>query len=82
MKGIIIRKEDVYVQNIISQDKYTPVVEKAENTVVIQPAASLDKYPYISFKTNCKELYKLSVQLICVKDSGETESRKIHLENA
>ena len=71
----------VYVQNIISQDKYAPVVEKREDTIVIQPTESLDKYPYISFKTNCKELYKLSVQLVCVKDSGETESRKIHLEN-
>lgn len=71
----------VYVQNIISQDKYAPVVEKREDTIVIQPTESVEEFPCISFKINCDASYKFPVQLVCVKESGETESKTLSLEN-
>ncbi len=71
----------VYIQNIIGQDKYSPVVETTEDAIVILPTESLQEYPYISLKMDCEEIYKVSVQMITVTEGGESQSEEISLEN-
>lgn len=71
----------VYVQNIIGQDKYEPVVETTEDTIIIQPTQDLKECPYVSFKMDCETQYKIEVQLEMLTATEEGESKKFFLEN-